>query len=67
MHYSGSVLKHGFGKESSEDYLYEGEWYLGVKQGQGRMRFADGSVYEGSWNKGLFHGHGTLKLTNHPG
>ena len=51
--YEGEVLKgyrHGFGKYKSikENYVYEGFWKNGKKEGKGKITYNDGkSSYEG--------------------
>lgn len=39
--------------------LYQGEFFDGLKQGQGSFRYQNGDVYSGSWLKGKKHGGGT--------
>jgi len=39
---------------------YKGEWNNDVKEGLGKMLYADGSKYEGEWMANKRHGRGTL-------
>jgi hypothetical protein len=39
--------------------VYEGQWEIGKKHGQGTYTGADGTIYEGHYNDGRRHGKGT--------
>jgi hypothetical protein len=39
---------------------YSGEMAHGLRHGQGRFEYADGSSYEGAWVEGAKHGEGTF-------
>ena len=61
--------RHGTGvtrySEASTYYpgggLYEGEWRNDLKEGRGRMVFANGDEYEGEWLDNKRHGRGRQK------
>ena len=36
--------------------VYEGEWFNGVRDGQGKQEWLDGSRYEGQWRNGKANG-----------
>ena len=39
---------------SSEGWTYDGEWSDGLRNGNGKYTYADGSTYEGAWkNNGV--------------
>jgi hypothetical protein len=44
----------------NEGTVYEGDWVYGIREGQGKLSFADGSFYRGEfkkdqmWGKGIF-------------
>ena len=42
--------------------IYEGEWALGQRSGQGALYYADGQsiMYRGEWLEGKQHGKGAL-------
>ena len=40
---------------------YEGEWYDGKMNGQGKMIYADGSIYDGMFYMNKKHGYGCYK------
>jgi len=44
--------------------VYEGEWYDGKREGDGRQVFADGDSYEGKWQNGKPDGKGRLSFKN---
>ena len=46
------------------DYLYEGYWKNGMKNGYGRYIDNDGDTYEGEWLDDLRHGNGTETSTD---
>lgn len=41
--------------------VYDGQWSVGRRHGQGRCIYADGSVYEGDWLHGRPNGWGELR------
>lgn len=59
-------LYHGKGAfiEQSTNSKYEGNWEEGMKNGQGKEFFGDGSVYEGNYFKNKRSGKGKLILSN---
>jgi hypothetical protein len=38
--------------------VYEGDWVHGVREGQGKLSFKDGSFYRGDFVKNQMWGHG---------
>lgn len=40
---------------------YNGQFYEGVVQGKGVMKYRSGDRYEGAWKNGLWCGEGHLK------
>ena len=67
----GSPVSHeGFekGQNKSQKVVlrddYKGDFVEDMKQGQGRMRYADGSVYYGSWWRDMRHGYGEYYYAN---
>ena len=38
--------------------VYEGDWVHGVREGQGKITFKDGSFYRGDMQKNQMWGHG---------
>ncbi|CAD8096789.1 unnamed protein product [Paramecium primaurelia] len=52
---------HGKGKEiwADESAYFEGQFVMGVKDGYGIYRWADGSSYDGEFKNGFFSGQGT--------
>ena len=50
----------GYGAlQTGEGDLYEGEWVVGIQNGQGTYNWADGSKYTGDWVDGSPEGKGT--------
>lgn len=45
----GEITGHGFKYWSSSRNTYSGQFYMGELEGDGVMRYLDGSVYEGQW------------------
>ncbi len=43
---------------------YEGEWYLGMKDGFGVQKWLNGSKYEGEWKEDKSNGKGKLIHAN---
>ena len=43
---------------------YSGDWVGGLKHGQGRLRYPDGSRFVGEFQAGKRHGQGTLTYPN---
>ena len=51
----------GFNILNNDGSNYEGETDLnGIRHGQGKCIYCDGSSYEGQWLNGFYHGKGTL-------
>ena len=44
--------------------MYEGEYFEGKKNGQGRLTFADGSVYNGTFKMNEICGSGTYQWSD---
>eukprot|EP01126_Amoeba_proteus_P053698 TRINITY_DN6560_c0_g1_i6.p1 TRINITY_DN6560_c0_g1~~TRINITY_DN6560_c0_g1_i6.p1 ORF type:complete len:257 (-),score=48.04 TRINITY_DN6560_c0_g1_i6:157-927(-) len=44
--------------QRTKDYLYEGNWFRGMKQGYGTCTYADGSTYQGEWVSDNWEGEG---------
>ena len=44
--------------------IYEGQWYMGKREGWGRMIYATGSVYEGQWKDNEYNGPGILTVAH---
>lgn len=40
--------------------IYEGDWKLGKKEGEGRFITFDGDIIEGNFKEGKLNGEGTL-------
>ena len=47
--------------DSSQQSLYEGEWFLNMKNGRGFRRYASGNVYQGMWYRDRRHGYGRMQ------
>ncbi len=58
----GTYIPHGRGRYTEKDgSYYEGEFYMGVRQGYGKYyRERDRSTYVGQWKGGVRHGQGSL-------
>lgn len=53
------LVPDGYGRLVTEDgSLYEGEFYMGMKQGIGRLIDSGGECYSGFWIEDLAHGKG---------
>lgn len=39
--------------------VYEGEWKLGMRHGQGKLEWSDGRSYIGNFKNNMKHGNGT--------
>lgn len=70
-HYTKNGSKHVFGLISSctltssknrTGEKYEGEWKEGIRHGQGRRHYPDGSVYDGGWSRDKKHGQAKMYL-----
>lgn len=48
---NGEIDGHGFRFYASSKHSYSGAFHQGEPQGQGVMRYNDGSVYEGEWRR----------------
>ncbi|CEL94599.1 unnamed protein product [Vitrella brassicaformis CCMP3155] len=46
--------------EAAPTAIYDGQWYHGKKQGQGRQVYPSGSIYNGEWRDGLQCGQGAM-------
>jgi hypothetical protein len=44
--------------------VYEGEWHIGLKHGQGKYTFDAGGVYSGAWKNGNMDGEGSFTYPN---
>ena len=44
--------------------IYDGEWKTGKYEGQGTIKYSDGTKYAGKWKEGLPNGQGTLTDSN---
>ncbi len=53
-------LRHGHGKYTIDDAVYEGEWFEGKKYGRGKIIFASGSIFEGSFKNDMKEGSGKM-------
>jgi hypothetical protein len=51
-------LYHGMGKLYTKEFVYEGEWFKGKKQGFG-IYYNDKVKYSGNWDNDFCHGLGT--------
>lgn len=45
----GEITGHGFKYWAVSRNTYSGQFYMGEIEGDGVMRYSDGSVYEGQW------------------
>jgi len=53
---------HGYGiYKKKNDYVYEGNFTYGWREGKGKCKWVDGDVYEGYWKDDERHGKGTMK------
>jgi hypothetical protein len=50
---------HGNGVSEFNNTYYEGEFELNIKNGEGKIEYADGQIYEGEFKSGKPHGLGT--------
>lgn len=44
--------------------MYEGEFKNGLKNGQGKYKYATGDTYEGTFLNDLKHGQGKMEFQN---
>ena len=51
-------MRHGFGTETKDDYLYRGEFVKGVKEGQGKWKMPDNAHYSGGFKNDKISGSG---------
>ena len=53
---------HGYGtfKYIESGNWYEGNWFNGKKEGDGKMKYGNGDIYEGEWKNDLMHGKGKM-------
>jgi hypothetical protein len=42
--------------------IYEGQWVNDMREGQGKMQYADGSAYSGAWRANVRHGNGVMEF-----
>ena len=56
--------QHGTGFEKKNNWVFEGHFEGGKKEGQGTMRYAHGEVYSGAFANNRRHGFGTLTAAN---
>lgn len=57
--------KNGKGKETCDEYKYEGEFVNNLRHGHGRIEFLDcGDIYEGKFTKGKITGKGLFIWSN---
>lgn len=54
----------GTGKMITDEFVYEGEFVLSVREGRGVETHTDGTVYEGQFLKGKKHGEMKVTLPN---
>lgn len=59
-------LRHGFGKYKDPNINsdYEGNWYLGLKHGLGKLVYFDESYYEGFFAYGIRSGKGLIAYSS---
>ena len=62
-HERTATYKYASYLEESQE-VYEGEWSLGRRHGNGVCLYPDGSLYEGNWLRGREHGRGCLMTHN---
>lgn len=51
--------------KSKTGYVYEGEWKKNMKQGKGKMTYADGKIYEGDFIANRREGEGKSVQKTH--
>jgi hypothetical protein len=56
-----TIQCHGYGKRTTTQGYYEGEWYKNRCRGKGKTVWLDGSSYEGYAKHGVPHGLGTWR------
>ena len=37
--------------------FFSGEWFEGMRHGQGKCKFINGDIYEGEWKEDKMHGN----------
>lgn len=52
--------KHGFGRLTTTEYDYEGEWSEDLRHGFGKIKYKKGDYYEGDWEHDKKNGRGKL-------
>lgn len=57
-------MPNGFGKQEIGANVYEGEFHLGKKNGQGKLSYEDGSYYEGYFDNNIIQGVGKFYSKN---
>lgn len=43
--------------------VYDGQYAMNNKHGNGRMKYVDGSVYDGQWQDNCRHGQGICRIS----
>ncbi len=59
--YEGSWLdgsRHGYAKETTTEFVYEGNFVFDERSGQGEANWPNQDNYIGQWSKGEPHGNG---------
>ena len=62
--YEGEIkdsVYNGIGKLTTKDYEYDGHFEKGEKNGQGTLKFKDGTEYSGAFSNNNFNGTGYMK------
>jgi hypothetical protein len=54
-------MKHGLGIHKTIEGVYTGQFVFNCREGEGSMRYSDGSTYDGGWKKDKRHGIGTFQ------
>ena len=58
-------MKNGFGKEYDIlGNIYEGNFYLNVREGKGRLIYENGDIYRGDFSNGVREGQGHMIWTS---
>ena len=57
-------LANGKGEVSGEDVVYTGEFRKGYPDGEGVLKFNDGTVLKAEWKRGELYGYGELTATD---
>lgn len=59
-------MKHGAGTHKTIEGVYTGQFVYNCREGEGSMRYSDGSTYDGGWKKDKRHGVGTFLAGSSP-